>query len=113
MSVLIKGMNMPRFCYVCKLGNFEVDHPFCWAVMRHIPNLCNQRPEWCPLIEVPTPHGRLIDADKLIKEYLPENKREEFKMLAQNKDAYFFTVKIANSVIEDIENAPTIIEAED
>lgn len=24
------------------------------------------RPDWCPLIEVHTPHGRLIDADKFV-----------------------------------------------
>jgi hypothetical protein len=28
-------------------------------------NLIVERPDWCPLVEIPTPHGRLIDADKL------------------------------------------------
>lgn len=23
------------------------------------------KPDWCPLVEVPTPHGRLIDADAI------------------------------------------------
>ena len=27
------------------------------------------RPDWCPLIEVPTPHGRLGDLDELIEKY--------------------------------------------
>lgn len=27
--------------------------------------LVERRPDWCPLVEVPTPHGRLIDADAL------------------------------------------------
>ena len=27
--------------------------------------LVGKRPDWCPLIEVETPHGRLIDADML------------------------------------------------
>lgn len=26
-----------------------------------------KRPEWCPLVEVSAPHGRLIDADALDK----------------------------------------------
>ena len=26
-----------------------------------------QRPKGCPLVEIPTPHGRLIDADELAK----------------------------------------------
>lgn len=24
------------------------------------------RPDWCPLVEVPTPHGNLIDVDEVI-----------------------------------------------
>ena len=54
MSVLIKGMEMPQNCTEC--------HARCRLYLngrkfRH-PN--------CPLIEVPTPHGRLIDADALL-----------------------------------------------
>ena len=26
------------------------------------------KPDWCPLVEVPTPHGRLIDADALLED---------------------------------------------
>lgn len=62
MSVLIKGMKMPKTCTMCWFS------PICpvWVkeVSRHkgyddrLPN--------CPLVEIPTPHGRLIDADALI-----------------------------------------------
>ena len=45
----------------------------------------------CPLIEVPEPHGRLIDADKILK----ENKYNGIM------DVYKIAI------------APTIIEAED
>ena len=53
MSILIHGMEMPQNCTEC--------HVRCRLYLngrkfRH-PN--------CPLIEVLTPHGRLIDADKL------------------------------------------------
>ena len=27
------------------------------------------RPDWCPLVEVKTPHGRLIDADEFEREF--------------------------------------------
>lgn len=64
MSVLIKGAGMPEACCTCpcsydnqcavnlKYPTFEEYH--------------GSRPAWCPLIEVPVPHGRLIDADALM-----------------------------------------------
>lgn len=73
MTILVKGMEMPRSCakcmftqvisvldklgYQCYLsGETAMEKEFA----RHgIKN--------CPLVEVPTSHGRLIDADKLFK----------------------------------------------
>lgn len=52
-----------------------------------------------PITEIPTPHGRLIDADKLIavlKRAIPYE---------QKTSAVFCMIK-------NIENAPTIVEAE-
>lgn len=61
MSILIKGMDMPISCEKC---------PFCYDYLHcsiddslHM-YLYNRHPN-CPLIEIPTPHGRLIDANKL------------------------------------------------
>lgn len=53
MSVLITGMEMPTNCRCCNLG-------------LHCPKMQfedSNRPDDCPLVEVPTPHGRLNDAD--------------------------------------------------
>lgn len=59
----------------------------------------------CPLISVPTPHGRLIDADALIKEFKEcmcvANSNWEYEMVAGYSDA-----------IESVQEADTIIEAE-
>ena len=69
MSVLIKDMEMPQKCGQCNL--YHAEHPMhCMVVEGHrtvgapygMP-----RPDWCPLVEIPTPHGRLIDADTLLK----------------------------------------------
>ena len=60
MSVLIKGMDMPKNCRKCRI---ECDE---W---HHIANTEEGRSPTCPLVEVPTPHGDLIDRDKLIEEY--------------------------------------------
>ena len=63
MGVYIKGMDMPENCQECECLN--VEHFFC-QVSGRAPkdeNMVKRRPEWCQLVEVPTPHGRLIDAD--------------------------------------------------
>ena len=66
MSVLIKGMEMPKSCNDCPLaGDFKCN------LMPSIPALCKEYDiavqngkclNNCPLVEIP-PHGRLIDAD--------------------------------------------------
>lgn len=32
-------------------------------------DLTIERPDWCPLIEIPASHGDLVDREKLIAEY--------------------------------------------
>ena len=64
MSIIIEGMEMPASCYFCPLTNdgfylCKANNPY-----KHLEDECEERrPDWCPLIEVPEPHGRLIDAD--------------------------------------------------
>ena len=57
MSVLVKGMKMPRDCHECKVWFecFDEKPPF------------NMFKSVCPLVEVKEPHGRLIDADETIR----------------------------------------------
>lgn len=51
----------------------------------------------CEVVPVPTPHGRLIDADEIIK-----HEHQHYEYLS---DEFYIEVR-------DVENAPTIIEAE-
>lgn len=63
MSILIKGMKMPQTCTMCWFS------PICPVWVKEVSRYKgydNRLPN-CPLVEVPTPHGRLIDADKLHK----------------------------------------------
>lgn len=70
MSVLIKGMEMPKRCGGCPC--FHAENPmYCQAVKadknkKIIAPYGKPRPDWCPLVPVPD-HGRLIDADALIE----------------------------------------------
>ena len=102
MSVLVKGMEMPETCDECE---FHCYHSYgeyvCVATPLLYPfNLANSkgiRKDWCPLVEVPAPHGRIADMDEAIKCI------EEVK----GKDAEF-----AISLIEWACGKRTIIEAE-
>lgn len=73
MSTLIKGMEMPETCDECKFHCYHSDGKYiCVATPLFYPfNLANskgRRKDFCPLVEVPVPHGRLIDADKLMRD---------------------------------------------
>lgn len=66
MSVLIKGMEMPKSCFECALLDcddvFKCRIGFRSLTQEHGINI--SRASFCPLIPVPD-HGRLIDADAL------------------------------------------------
>lgn len=100
MSVLIKGMELPKDCPYCQMSHYNASDEFtgcavvpCKRYAMHndaVYAKSTQRPDWCPLIEIPEPHGRLIDADRATAESI---KRTGKRLLA-------------------IDTAPTVIEAE-
>ena len=63
MSILIKGMEMPALCQECDLYIEGACYAKGYRDYRSIMDM--SKPDDCPLIEVPTPHGRLIDADAI------------------------------------------------
>lgn len=103
MGVYINGMEMPTSCDECRLMVFEDTNCApelycgCPIVFKAHPQGVGHRPDYCPLVPVP-PHGRLIDADALLK---PKN--QHIDVLA---DEWYVTVRT-------IETVPTIIEAEE
>lgn len=68
MGVYIKGMDKHP-CLFCEFRTWEpVDTLYyCLITKRGLPK-DEIVPDWCPLVEVPTPHGRLIDANALSRE---------------------------------------------
>ena len=108
MSVFIKGMDAPICCLECFLHiRYEMHQKGedGWEMRKFIFN-CSRKPEeiedgwidfheagsgkqpWCPFVDVPTPHGRLIDEDKISIE----------------EDVYNMSYKIIS---------PTVIESEE
>jgi len=99
MSLIIKGMSLPSECSECLFSCYDVSvcaPAECIILGERSARHC--RPKICPLVEIPTPHGRLIDADALMECRLEPNHYEELK------DGYIPDY--------DLDSAPTIIEAE-
>ena len=92
MSVLVKGMDMPRHCGECGID-------WCY-ICRRAETPIETRPSDCPLVEVPTPHGDLIDRDSL-----RDNNCDAFEI--KGADGTILAMDV--SIIDD---APTIIPAD-
>ena len=101
MSVLIKGMEMPRTCSDCEWSYYVGNgRAMCKRVSMTDKTdiMTKRRADFCPLIEVHTPHGRLIDADEL---------KTAFPACDNSMN-----IKIA-SARATINHMPTVIEAEE
>ena len=87
MSVLIKGIDKPKGCYECKIWSLCFNNPPINVIRYTYGKLDN-----CPIVaEIPTPHGRLIDADELLKY------KTDHEMISTHL----------------IWNAPTVVESEE
>ena len=130
MSVLIKGMEMPKCCEECVAGAYEYNdndercfvcgfiksqHPWeCEHVEIDGIDTTKARADFCPLIEIPTPHGRLGDLDELEKQfkraigtYLPKDPTRHMDIVNGSECRGWTQALMA--VLE----AKTVIKAED
>ena len=101
MSVLIKGMKMPKGCGLCRFD----DYGYCTMAKQYSGGSATHgRASFCPLVEIPSKHGRLVDFDK-IEWY-------EVTGTATVGDRDFGETKFALINIDHFRNLPTVIEAE-
>ena len=102
MSVIIKGMKMPKSCDSCDLIQFDDEELEAHCPLSPYYRWCgtppDYRPEGCPLVEIRTPHGRLIDAEKLAVKIWTEG--------------HFVNGNDCEIAVDFTQSAPTIIEAE-
>lgn len=74
MSVIIKGLDMPTNCYDCEFSFFikqkimpditaVKSRLVCLPEGRIIKHGYFRRAEWCPIIEIPKPHGAIVEVD--------------------------------------------------
>lgn len=75
MSLIIKGMSLPSGCNMCQLHVLCFDYYVCRAKKLESGGyldvddqvIAGIRHRCCPLVEIPTPHGRLIDENELLR----------------------------------------------
>ena len=114
MSVLIKGIEMPRNCWECPCS--DKSNGVCEAIVGGA-TIWDDRPAWCPLVNVP-PHGRLIAADAFsakIIEIVERQKYDDF--YDQRLSVGAILREVANELkgagLDGYANSPTIIPAEE
>lgn len=126
MSVIIRGMKPPISCYDCpirKRNGMEILCPVCGETFSVADvNILFYRLKNCPLSELPAQHGRLIDVDAFEadrrKHYCENCERRKGK----KNGRWTFVYEIGGvaclscgieDALDDLEDAPTIIEAEE
>lgn len=112
MSVLL-NIAMPKTCEVCPCND---DNWRCGATKESFDydDMCERRRADCPLIEIHTPHGRLIDGDKLEKgfkraivTYLPKDPTRHMDIVNGSECRGWTQALMA------VYEAKTVIKAED
>lgn len=110
MSIFVEDLEMPKTCSDCEWSYYVGNGR---AICRRVSKtdktdiMLERRADFCPLIEVPTPHGRLGDLDELVK------------TLEQNRLCYVLDIDDEsfelgiNKAIDIVRNAKTIIKAKE
>ena len=101
MSIVVKGMEMPKNCTLCDSIGLNV------AIGCPVMTGINGRATDCPLVELPEKHGRLIDADEKRLRITLKGIREGECQIYKG-GSWGFAAK-AETAIDD---APTVFEAE-
>lgn len=106
MSVLIKGMEMPKSCFYCPFREkVNPDDYVCMALNKEFEEtfslIVGKRHKDCPLVPV-QPHGDLTDQDAYRDEFMDG----VYELCSDDPDN-----NRANAIIDLFDNAPTIIPA--
>ena len=103
MSILIKGMEMPKNCKECALYIEGACYAKGYRDYRSI--MDTAKPDDCPLIELP-PHGRLIDVDEPMTKISTMMQEPDYQHEGEN---WMVGLIMARDALDE---ALTVIEAE-
>lgn len=125
MSVIVKGMELPSECEYCGFCRYYPSDGSVWCNATNKllkmnwenpdwTHLDVKRPEWCPLVELPERHGRLIDADELKKEYgMKDDCTDcEKELRGKVKSCQYDVIYSKMDFCGWIDDQPTVIEEE-
>lgn len=104
MDLIVRNMDIPQNCHSCDMVQYneETGEMWCNRIDDELVNkYTDSRPDACTISALPTPHGRLIDADAFEK---------KVKRLAESTDPY--QKGIGKVILSALSETPTIIEAE-
>lgn len=109
MSVLIKGMKMPKSCSSCGFMYGGCGDGYYCSLLKKTFDIWNEisvkRAKGCPLVEVKEPHGRLIDADAFDERVRVAGGMSEEELTEDFKDG-------VQTVLYMLSKQQSIIEAE-
>lgn len=119
MGFYAKDLDMPTCCDNCVMydgWNCPYRHG---VISRYIVPTNTTLPDFCGLVEVNAPHGRLIDADAFAKTIKDISIRQGYDKLTFDKNLTVddvldsVIVELNASGLEGSKNAPTVIESEE
>ena len=98
MGVYVKGMEMPKNCFECEIRAYDANagEEFCPFSGMGCPSIELQKN--CPLVEVPEPHGKLVEFID-VTTYEDDDSGTEEVNLGEAFAAYF-KMREAKPVIE-------------
>ena len=105
MGIYIKDIDMPKTCEECRyfikrMNHISLDYKYYCingASALVFPNVYENIAFDCPLIEIPEPHGRLIDESTIMDVYYK-------RVVHENGEFKFPMIKVVGT------DAPTVIE---
>ena len=95
MSIIVKGMEMPKNCTRCDYIGLNA------AIGCSVMSGTNGRATDCPLVALPEKHGRLVDADAIVN---------AMNNMNVGGEVFVTAVEYVKLIMND---ADTIVEAED
>lgn len=114
MSILIKGVDLPKHCADCDLHNPFSETPYCRRLLQVIP--LEGRLENCPLVEVNVPHGKLIDTDKVLEAMDTWDKfgfSHTGAFVREPVSSDYVPYVHYEDMVKCVENMPAVIESEE
>ena len=109
MSVIVKHMKRTKNCNRCRMRYSSTGYAWCDITGASLALEIDMRDYTCPLVEIPTPHGRLVDLDALYEEISNGNKAYNG---IDGYDGEYLSIANVDDCLDAIKYADTVIEAE-